>query len=315
MKASHRRTLRKSHSIFPAHAVIFCFTLGLISLGFSYVLYKQAVLHQEYIRQQQAKIEETYKNLSLEAKSFVVYDITSKEIIAGKNENQVLPLASLTKVATALTSFSLDAVDKHVEIMPKSIDEGYDLGLVKDQIWSVKELIRYMLTFSSNDAAQVLADNLLGRDAFIKAMNAYSEKFSSTLHFTSPSGLDDGEILGGEGTALDVAKLMAYFYSNYPAILESTTHDRLRVKTLNSVLTGIPNTDTSVDSFINLYGSKTGFTDLAGGNLAIVFDAAFGRPVAIVVLGSSRDGRFKDMKKLHDLTRQNYKESYKVYPF
>lgn len=315
MKASHKRTLRKSHSVFPTHAVIFCFSLGLISLGFSYVLYKQAMLHQDYIRQQQAKIQETYANLSLEAKSFVVYDITSQEVIAGKNENEVLPLASLTKIVTALTSFSLDAADKHVEVMPKSIDEGYDLGLVKNQTWSVSELVRYMLAFSSNDAAQVLADNISGRDAFVKAMNTYTEKFSSTLHFTSPSGLDNGETLGGEGTALDVAKLMTYFYGTYPSILESTTHDRLRVKTLNSVLTGIPNTNTSVDSFINLYGSKTGFTDLAGGNLAIVFDAAFGRPVAIVVLGSSRDGRFKDMKKLHDLTRQNYKESYKVYPF
>ena len=47
-----------------------------------------------------------------------------------------------------------------------------------------------------------------------------------------------------------------------------------------------------------MIASKTGFTNLAGGNLAIVFDAGFMHPIAIVVLGSTIDGRFSDILKL-----------------
>jgi D-alanyl-D-alanine carboxypeptidase len=47
-----------------------------------------------------------------------------------------------------------------------------------------------------------------------------------------------------------------------------------------------------------LLGSKTGLTDLAGGNLAVVFDAGFDHPVGVVVLGSSEKGRFEDVEKL-----------------
>jgi len=43
---------------------------------------------------------------------------------------------------------------------------------------------------------------------------------------------------------------------------------------------------------------KTGYTDLAGGNLAVVFDAGVGHPVVAVVMGSTQDGRFSDMKQL-----------------
>jgi D-alanyl-D-alanine carboxypeptidase len=49
---------------------------------------------------------------------------------------------------------------------------------------------------------------------------------------------------------------------------------------------------------------KTGFTDLAGGNLAIVFDVGLAHPVVAVVLGSSEEGRFSDMQKLVDRARR-----------
>jgi D-alanyl-D-alanine carboxypeptidase len=47
-----------------------------------------------------------------------------------------------------------------------------------------------------------------------------------------------------------------------------------------------------------LIASKTGYTDLAGGNLAVAFDAGVNRPIVIAVLGSSREERFSDVEKL-----------------
>jgi D-alanyl-D-alanine carboxypeptidase len=52
----------------------------------------------------------------------------------------------------------------------------------------------------------------------------------------------------------------------------------------------------------SLIASKTGFTDLAGGNLAVIFDAGFEYPIIVVVLGSSQTGRFTDVEKLVNLS-------------
>ena len=64
----------------------------------------------------------------------------------------------------------------------------------------------------------------------------------------------------------------------------------------------VPNTNILTNSFVNIIASKTGLTRLAGGNLAIVFDADLGRPVVAVVLGSTEEGRFTDMKQLISAT-------------
>jgi D-alanyl-D-alanine carboxypeptidase len=64
------------------------------------------------------------------------------------------------------------------------------------------------------------------------------------------------------------------------------------------------NTNKQVYSFPGLLGSKTGYTDYAGGNLAVVFDAGLNHPIAVVVLGSSLDGRFTDVRKLVDATAE-----------
>ena len=65
-------------------------------------------------------------------------------------------------------------------------------------------------------------------------------------------------------------------------------------------------TDNSTNAFIdkipNVIASKTGYTDLAGGNLVVAFDAGLNRPIIISVLGSSQEGRFADALKLIDAT-------------
>jgi len=58
------------------------------------------------------------------------------------------------------------------------------------------------------------------------------------------------------------------------------------------------NTNKALGEIPGLIAGKTGFTDLADGNLAIMFDAGVGHPVAVVVLHSSKDGRFEDVKRL-----------------
>jgi D-alanyl-D-alanine carboxypeptidase len=80
--------------------------------------------------------------------------------------------------------------------------------------------------------------------------------------------------------------------------MEATTYDSLQFSSLDGVAYLAENTNIIAKTVPGLLASKTGYTDLAGGNLAIAFDAGLAHPVIVVVLGSSQEGRFTDVEKL-----------------
>jgi D-alanyl-D-alanine carboxypeptidase len=243
--------------------------------------------------------QEAFSKVKIQGEAYVVYDIVDQKVIAGKNENLVLPLASVTKVMTLITARTHYAGNKHITITPQSIDEGYDLGLRKNQIFDLDELLKYTLVFSSNDGAQAIADTLGGRSVFISQMNKDAENFGLPLVFTHPAGLDEKGKIGGLGSALSVAKMIAIARREFPEILEATTKTRVTVLSSTGKITGVPNTNQEVPDFLGIEASKTGFTDLAGGNLVIIVDVALGHPVAIVVLHSTHEERFSDIQILY----------------
>lgn len=244
--------------------------------------------------------ERAFDAISVRAKAYVVYDIVDEKVIASKNADQILPLASLTKIMTAVTALESHDADTGITITPTSIDGGYDLGLQKNQVWKLSELLKYTLVFSSNDGAEEIANGLGGRSLFINRMNKEALKLGlTTLSFTDPAGLDIGNQIGGSGSALDSAKLFALAHSRFPGILDATTKNRLTVTANTGKVRGIPNTNQRIANLLGAEASKTGFTDSAGGNLAVIVDVAVGRPVVIVVLGSTREERFSDTEILH----------------
>ncbi len=249
--------------------------------------------------------KEAFKDIQTEANAYVVYDLLSHEVIASKNETLILPLASITKVMTAVSAVLHKKESDTIIITQKSIEDSYDLGLKKDQVWSLKELLRYTLVFSSNDGAQAVADSFGGTTTFIKQMNTDASLLGLSLIFTDPAGRDIGQEVGGKGTALDVAKLFGIARKNIPDLLDATTKKRSNVTTSTGRLTGIPNTNQDVETLPGVEGSKTGFTDLAGGNLGVVVDITIGHPVVLVVLGSSREGRFEDMRVLYNALQKS----------
>lgn len=249
-----------------------------------------------------------FENLNIAAEAYVVYDVVGKRIIASRNENTKLPLASLTKIMTGITALSMYEKDKNVIIKGQNLDGGYDLGLTANQSWKLDELLKYTLVFSSNDGAQAIADGLGGKDVFITNMNKVSMELNLNMSFTNAAGLDIDGKTGGIGSALDVAKMMAIAQKLMPQILDSTTHTRAAVVSSSGVLTGIPNTNQMVDKFSGLEASKTGFTDMAGGNLALIIDVTLGRPVVIVILGSTKNERFTDAYKLYKALKESVTE-------
>lgn len=309
MKHRHYRRHVENHRSKISHvALLALFSFGMLLLTPSFIRYQQQFKKITSTKKVETATfdERVFDGVQIEGKAFVVYDLKDRKVLAGKNETMELPLASLTKVMTAITAESIaSSTNERVTISNENIDGGLDFGLRLGQKWTLDELLKYMLVFSSNDAARIVATHFGGMPFFVKEMNEKAKSLTTTLVFTDPAGLDDDSTLGGRGTALDVVILFREALRLFPDILDATTKTRFTASLDSGKVSGIPNTNQTVQDFPGMEGSKTGFTNLAGGNLAVVVDVTLGRPVVIVVLGSTREGRFKDVALLYELLRKS----------
>ncbi|MEX0933765.1 MAG: hypothetical protein WD003_00700 [Candidatus Paceibacterota bacterium] len=250
-----------------------------------------------------------YKVISLEAQSAIVFDINTGRILYRQHETDQLPLASLAKLLTAIVATENIDADESVIITKSAIAKEGDSGFLTGELWNPSDLIALTLITSSNDGAVALAEavSLLGKKEDINAQDIFSYKILETIqranldqtYLLDPSGLDiSSEISGAYGSAYDVAKLFAYIMEHHPQILEETTHKEKTLTSLSNYVHSATNTNELVNTLPAVIGSKTGFTYLAGGNLAVAFDAGLARPMVVVVLGSSREGRFSDVAQL-----------------
>jgi serine-type D-Ala-D-Ala carboxypeptidase (penicillin-binding protein 5/6) len=250
-----------------------------------------------------------FDNVNLIGKSAYVFDVANHKVIYKKNEFVQLPLASITKLMTALTALELLPKDSHITIKKEFLQEEGDTGLLDGESWRLSNLLDFSLLVSSNDGARSVAsvigafdlkttDYDLGRKDFIAQMNTEAERIGlKETYFINESGLDEGNISGGYGSAIDVAKLMQYILTNKPEIVEDTKYPSVDIKSLSKIHTA-KNTNTDIGAIPGLLASKTGYTELAGGNLVVAFDASIGKPIIIVVLGSTESGRFQDVSSL-----------------
>jgi D-alanyl-D-alanine carboxypeptidase len=142
-------------------------------------------------------------------------------------------------------------------------------------------------------------------------MNAKAHSLGlSQTYFLNVTGLDiNSTISGGYGSAKDMAKLFTYAVKTYPDVFEATSYPQISVSSIGKTKYQVDNTDTIVGQIPGLIASKTGYTDLALGNLAILFDAGLMHPIAIVVLGSTEEGRFTDTISLVNKTLDFITES------
>ncbi|HEY4498608.1 MAG TPA: hypothetical protein VJH94_00930 [Candidatus Paceibacterota bacterium] len=253
-----------------------------------------------------------FKDISLDAKAAVVYDVSRERFIYALNEESQLPLASITKLMTAIVSSETLPSFTVVPIVKRDIE--YDPKLKVGERWTLSELLQYTLITSSNTGADSVAlatasflegqgtedisDTVPNR--FVASMNAKASELGLTqTYFLNGSGLDTYKnVGGGYGSAKDVALLTAYMLEKHDDLFEVTREETMAFKAPDGRTVEAKNTNATVASVPGLLGSKTGLTDLAGGNLSIAFDASFGEPFIITILGSTQEGRFQDMQKL-----------------
>lgn len=255
--------------------------------------------------------ESAFTHLSLEAKAFSVYDMKTGRDLFADNADAVLPLASVAKVMTAATALSLIPETTLVTISAEAVGQEGDSHFFVGEQWVLRDLVRFMLLESSNDAAYAVAesvgsiatsteDRALGRAFFIETLNARAQAMGLVAtHFENESGLDlDEARVGAASTARETTIFFADALKRFPTAFTATTLNDLQLPAANGVLREARNTNRDTDKLPLLLASKTGFTDLAGGNLVIAFDADFGHPIVIAVLGSTEKGRFSDVEKL-----------------
>ena len=258
--------------------------------------------------EQATVISSVYDALNLEAEAVFVWDVTEQKALYTKNADERLPLASITKLMTALVAHEVLGTDKPVTVTLEAISQEGDSGFHDGESFSMQELLDLTLVTSSNDGAYSLAAAAGAQlftekndvDAFIDAMNIRARELGLTrTTFSNPTGLDLTETESGSyGSARDVSYLMEYLVQKYPHILERTTLQNYVIADEAGATFQATNTNSTTGHIPGIIASKTGYTTLAGGNLTITYDAGLNHPIVITVLGSSVDGRFEDVEAL-----------------
>ncbi|MFA5933722.1 MAG: serine hydrolase [Candidatus Paceibacterota bacterium] len=264
------------------------------------VLAKERALVVEQIKEASQRAA-FFKDMNLQAKAVYVFDITEQKEIFMLRADDPLPLASITKVMTALIALDTAGRDAMVTISDASLKAEGNSGLLINEKWKLANLLKLTLVSSSNDGAEAVAQSVQVENRnFTYIMNKKARELGlSQTHFENSTGLDlDQAYAGAHGSARDMAYLLAYSYQKYPDIFRVTASSAITVASAYNFNHTVKNTNTFTSDIRNLRASKTGFTDLAGGNLVIITEPSPGHLVAIAVLGSTYDGRFQDIKIL-----------------
>lgn len=292
--------------------IIFLAIIGFAVANRSVLLLKNSVLSNNLIS---VKKTDYFAGINIEAKGIIVWDAKEDKIIFGKNEHMEMPLASLTKIMTVF--LALESGENKVVVSKEDVLSEGDSGLLVGEEWQPSELAKLTLVVSANDGASSLASAWVSMErakgsggSFIGAMNARAKSLGlSEILFSNETGLDASLSLpGAYGSADNVAKLFYLAVKTYPAVFEATSQQEISVASLSNKIYKVKNTNRGVGEIPGVIASKTGFTDLAGGNLVVMFDAGLNHPVVSVVLGSTEKGRFDDIKKLIAATILNIGE-------
>lgn len=251
----------------------------LASVGMPVIVYKTAEGSDTFTYQP--------KSPQLPATSTLIVDIKNGTILAAQNEGARVPIASLTKLMTALVTVEYLNLERKIVVPQSALVETTVPRLHAGQTVSVHDLLILMLTESSNQAAEVLA-SALGRDYFVKLMNDKAKAIGLfDTEFSDPSGLSEGNI----STARDLFLLLQYIYENRHFVFDITNGSLEKSsegKTVFGSLQDFNIISKLKDEFV---GGKVGNTDEAKQTYVGVFmlpvQSGQDRPVGVVVLGSS----------------------------
>ncbi|MDP3733387.1 MAG: D-alanyl-D-alanine carboxypeptidase family protein [Candidatus Daviesbacteria bacterium] len=247
-------------------------------------------------------------NLSIpeiSARAVFIKDLTTDTILYQKDANIPLPIASTTKIATALVAGEYFKPNSVLTVGDGAKIEGAKVGLVSGESLSFRSVLYGMLLNSGNDAAFTIAENYPGGVlGFVSAMNKKAMDLNlPNTHFQNPAGFDDKNHFS---SASDLARISEEALKNYQLARIFSTKETDIVSLDKKYTHKLINLNKLLSSLNGVLGIKTGTTKQAKENLVTLVERDNHR-VLLVVLGS--DDRFGETTRLIDWTYANFRWS------
>lgn len=251
------------------------------------------------------------ENLATNAKSAVLMEASTGEILFEKNKDDRVSIASLTKMMSQI--LILEAVEKgnlkwDEKITTSANAAGYggtQIYLEPGEVMTARELMKGISMASANDATVALAERIAGtEEKFVDMMNKKAKEFGlKNTNFVNPTGLDE---VNHYSSAYDLA-IIAKELMKHEEIFEfsSLYEDYLRQNTPNKFW--LVNTNKLVRLYEGCDGLKTGFTDAAGYTMAVTAKRGNERLIAIVLGEEVSKVRNKETAELLDYGFNTYK--------
>lgn len=226
----------------------------------------------------------TINDETVQAKSFLGYDLSQDRILAEKNPASPMPVASLTKLLTALIVYEKSNLSEKFVVQQTGPKVKPSLGLSSGDEVTVMDLFKSMLIGSCNDAAAVLADYIerSTNANFADLMNKKAESLQMTdSFFTNPMGFDYDN---NHSSARDLLKLVKVIekLSIFESISRSQSYE---FTSLNGKKFTTQATNKLLGKYDDIQAIKTGFTETAQGSM-ITKIPLNGHQIILIILGS-----------------------------
>lgn len=251
-------------------------------------------------------------------KGYIIAEFDSDTIISSYNEDEVVSIASITKLMTyiltkeAIEKGSLNLTDSITVTEDIAAIGGSSLSLATEQSVTIEQLLKGLIIVSGNDAAYALAKTVGGsEEEFTRSMNEKAKEIGlEKANFVNASGLPDSNTKEENTmTVRDVYRLSRYVLETYPEILELTSTKVLEIPELQvSKQSTIP----LLGEIAGIDGLKTGTTDAAGYCLVSTFKPISNetlkehRFISILMGANSNDDRRNIAEIIFNYINGNY---------
>lgn len=267
---------------------------SLVSLHTPILVYEKSAAPDEFLYE--PKIPE------LATPHYLIADVESSTVLAASDLDESVPIASLTKLMTAVVAAEYINLDSRVSIATPTFVQSLVPRLGDRSSVSMYSLLELLLLESSNEAAEVIASEI-GREQFIKYMNERAASLGMEhTHFTDPSGIDNGNT----SSVGDLLRLTQYIYEKRRFIIDISAGKKLPDMYVTGEFSGLSNFN-DVKGLNNFIGGKIGETTAAKQTSVTLHTLEVKgqtRVVAIIILGS--EGRTEDVQALMEYAKLRF---------
>ena len=237
----------------------------------------------------------------ISADSVAIVRLSSGQVLYAKNPDAFLPVASITKLMTAIllleSSDPFDLVEIS-QLSKKPEENGEKMSFIPaGEFFKAEDVLKLILIDSYNDSARAAAEHVSTRSGGVPFPDLMNKKAGeldmSDTNFDNPAGLDS---IGNYSTARDLTVLVSYITKKHSRIWDISRIYETDIFSKSGNKYHLVNTNRLLAEITDIVGTKTGSTDGAKESLVLVVNVLKNDPIVFVILRS--DDRVKDAKTL-----------------